>query len=1492
MKIINLATLLKKGLGLGRNKNITLEYIPMFSRKSIISFAAVILSVFVLAGCGGSEVESGQVLTTCDVPNIPNPSGPGCVPPPPIVCPPPTVPNATNDGCVVGFNPELPLPVAFPGPDQAVLYYNRAAVGADNSPNDSSYEGYRLHTWSNDACDAYADPDTAWENGRVHTGIDPTYGAYWILDLKPGYAATPGACHNFIIHIGTDDAGKEMGGGDFKGKLQQPEDERFARMNFTFSGVPTIYEFPIDSLGEQPVSIDGAQAHWLDATTFLWDVDFGVVDNVKLHYSEDASLEVTLETGLNGTVVDLMEIDLTDEQRAIAPHLSSLPAFVGDWTEDDAKAVLKTQAVLGAYNNEGKLVAATRIQIPNVLDQLYTLGENDADEAQLGPVYTDSGIEARVWAPTATNVALKLYGADKRLQSTNPMTYDQATGIWTYVGSMDLDRQLYRYEVTVFHPEDDKIEVLDVTDPYSVGLALNGRFSQFVNLEDEDLKPDGWDTHVIPTIADPEDAVIYEGHIRDFSALDMSTSEANRGKYLAFTEKDSAPMQHLATLAEKGLTHFHMLPANDIATINEDTSRTVDFSSTVQQVCALKPTAEICRDNTPRDITIGELYNSYNVLSEPGAAQALSQQLRDIDQFNWGYDPKHFNAPEGSYSSEPDGVARIIEMRAMNQALHEIGLRVVLDVVYNHTNASGLFENSVFDKVVPGYYHRYEVDSGSIVRETCCDDTEPRNRMMEKFMEDSLLLWTEHYKFDGFRFDIMSQATKETMVDLYAKVREIDEDNYFYGEGWTRQDRGYEQANQINMAGTEIGTFNDRIREGIRRGNIFYNGSRNSRLGADGETSLTTALNDQDIVKMSMAGTLTDFILETSGGNATETRSLGGYALDPADIINYVSKHDNESLWDQYNYNLPANLTLEERVRAQNIGIGIPMLSQGIPFLQMGGDFLRSKSMDRNTYDSGDWFSRTDFTFETNNWNVGLPLAEDNRGMWDTISTFMFSPERAASMSHIEFAKEVFQEYLSIRSSSKLFRLTTAEDIKARIGFHNIGSRQQQGLIVMSLDDGVTPNSDVMLEDLDPMHDAIVVVVNTGYEEKSIEVLTASGFELHDILIGSVDPVVRDAFFSEGADDSGNGTFTVPALTTAVFVKPQGMERGYGLSSFATSGAPDVVPFGDTAVFLRGQMNDWGEADQMTYKGDGIYEVAIPLTGATTYAFKVASSDWSSVDYGNNAAPDVTEGLEKEVFSGQGNMTFTPAVDATYVFSFNASDTGAATLSIVNEEPYVGNPIFLRGGMNGWGLDNEFNYDGGRLYSVAVPLDAQQYEFKVANEGWAAPNLGAFSEDDADDLIVLGQDLPLTENGSNIFIDVEEAGNYVFIFDSTNLDEPKIRVFNEQFFGASTVFIRGSMNGWGESDPLVYQGAGVYSVNINLDGSDVAFKVATSDWATVNLGATSEETSAVNIGEAKVLFQDGNSANLTIQAPASGLYQFTVIGPDAKAPTVTVTPVN
>ena len=1459
---------LKKGRGLAKLFSFDLEFI-MFNKIPAWRAIAIVFAVLVMAGCGGSGVESGtNQLLVCDVPEIPNEQGTACVPPPPIQCDAPLVPNETNDACVVGADPTLPDPVFFPAENQAVLYYNRAAVDADNSNNDPAYEGWRLHTWNNDQCDAYADADTDWSAGRTHNGVDPNYGAYWILDLKDGY----GDCHNFIIHIGTDDAGKEMGGTDFQGSLIQ-DDETFVRMNFTLSGEPIIFEYPIMSLGPQPVDIEGMSAHWLDANTLLWDAP-DAVSMVKLHYSAAADLETSLDAGINGTAVELMSTTLTEEQSARAPHLANMMAWEGTWSVDDAKTVLTTQAVLGGYNSEGVLVAATGIQLANAIDAVYTSGEADADEAQLGAVYTDSGITAAVWAPTAQSVKLLTFNDNKTQSGSMDMTRDDASGVWRYEGDMSLDRTLYRYEVVVYHPVTGKLETLEVTDPYSVSLSTNGRFTRFVNLADDDLKPEGWDDHHVPVVANPEDAVIYEAHIRDFSALDMSTSAENRGKYLAFTEEGTAPVMHLESLVDAGLNYIHLLPANDIATIEEDPSDTVDLYDTVADLCRLNSDAAVCTEESESALLI-DVFNSYDPLAQAAKAQELANDMRGYDTFNWGYDPHHFNAPEGSYASSAEGVERIVEMRAMIQALHEMGLRVALDVVYNHTNASGVFSKSVLDKVVPGYYHRYETDSGAIVRETCCDDTEPRNVMMEKLMHDSLLIWTEHYKYDSFRFDIMSQASRATMVRLREAVQAIDSDNYFYGEGWTRIDRGYEQANQLNMAGTEIGTFNDRIREAIRQGNIFTPES-------------DSLLYDQDRVKMSLAGTLKDYVLETSSGVAGATSNLGGYADDPADIINYVSKHDNETLWDQLNYTLPSDISLYERVRAQNVAIGLPLVSQGIPFLQMGGDFLRSKSMDRNTYDAGDWFNFVDFSYESNNWNVGLPLAQDNQGRWAEMGEFVYSPERAAGMSDIQYASAVFNELLSIRTSSPLFRLTSAEQIIDRIGFHNLGARQQRGLIAMSIDDGVMPDSEEVREDLDMMHDAIMVVVNTGYEEKSIAVNTATGFELHTAQMNSVDADVRGAYFTEAED--GNGSFTVPAMTIAVFVKPQMGAQGYGLSSFATSGAPDVVPYGETAVYLRGDMNGWSTNDAFTYKGNGVYEVAVMLEAGNTYGFKFASEDWATVNYGaaSGAESVVVEGEAKVLAQTNDNLSFTPSVTATYLFTIDATEPTAPVLTVVNEEPYVGTTVYLRGAMNGWGTDDAFTYQGGRIYTFARNIDAGTYEFKVASEDWSTVNFGAISGDDADKAVSVGVTVPLAATNDNLVLTIDESDRYVFVFDVTTLDAPTISVYKEDFFGNTPVYLRGGMNGWGTDSQFIYQGEGVYTVQVELSAGSAEFKVASEDWATINLGNPNDAASNVVVpGEAKVLGSSNN--NLMIDVTDAGTYEFRVSGPNGAMPSLTVT---
>lgn len=1424
------------------------------STQQISTFGKLItvaLFSLMVSACGGSDSpKTGQVLLTCDVPMVPDATGASCIAPEPIQCDAPTVPDALNEMCIVGVDPDAPTASFIPSETQAVLYYNR---GID--ANISEYNEYKIHNWNDPTCDAYADDSLAasWSNGLSHTGIDPVYGAYWVFNLKENF----NECGHFILHKGTDDAGKEFGGGNWKMPLKQ-DDKTYQRMNFTFSGVGSIFEYPVVSLGEQALKITDIAGHWLDANTFAWNA--ADVITAKLHYSATAGIATDSENNgqVNGTTLELTSVDLTDEQKAAAPLVADWPAYSVNLTVDEAKAIVKNQLVLVGYDAEDIPMAATYVQADLILDDLYTQGDNDADEATLGLVYENGLVSVSVWSPTAQDVNLKVYDSEKNLTATHDMSEDPATGIWSYQGDASLDRQFYRFELSIYHHQNQEVELIESTDPYSVSLSTNGEYSQFVNLNDEDLQPDGWDGHVVANIENYEDAVIYEGHIRDFSINDQSTSVENRGKLLAFTELDSAPMQHLKTLADNGLTHFHMLPANDITTIDEDADNIIDLDSTVLDLCKKNFEAEPCYKGID-DQTLRSVLESYD--SSTDDAAKLMAVVRNYDSFNWGYDPKHFNVPDGIYASNPDGVTRIKEMREMIKGLHDTGLRVVLDVVYNHTNSAGLWDNSVLDKIVPGYYHSRNITTGSVINDTCCSDTALEHKMMNKLMVDSLKQWTTQYQFDGFRFDIMSHGSKAQMLAARDAVQALDPDNHFYGEGWSREhERGFEHADQENMAGSEIATFNDRLRDGVRSAALFNNED------SDG------AFSQQDIVKLGMAGTLTDYVLKNFNGTDAAGSAFGMYAKDPADVINYISKHDNETLWDQLQFKLDTSMSMDERVRAQNVSQSIVLLSQGIPFLQMGGDFLRSKSLDRNTYDAGDWYNLVDFTLTDNNWNKGLPIDKGGRSNDDLIH-LATTPEAKVYNSEMMFASSVFNEFLSIRASSPLFRLTTADDIINRVGFHNIGKNQTQGLIVMSIDDGAE------FADLDANYDAVVVIVNGSNSEQTHTVATAVDFNLHPSLATSVDSTVASASFNAGENE---GSFTVPALTTAVFVKTQGEAQGTGLSAYATAGAPDVVPYGDTIPYVQGDMNSWLPTDAFTYQGGGVYQANIELSAAS-YSFKISNNDWEIINLGGPEGSILTEG---ETFNlsatDNDNLSITIELDGTYIFELDASDISAPTLTVKNEDPFVGTTVFLRGGMNGWGETDVMTHIGGGIYQGTFTISAQTHSFKIASADWSTVNLGANSADEA---ITEGEVLTLLSGSSDNFsMAFTEAGDYTFHVDASNINEPMLSIYKAEMYAGTPVFVKGSMNGWGAVDELSYLGNSSYSVEIDLNAEAYEFKVADADWSNVNMGAGS--SNIVTVGSAAEIVQGGGNLSLTIAE--AGTYIFTVAGPSPQAPTVTL----
>jgi pullulanase len=1224
--------------------------------------------------------------------------------------------NATTDSILVE-----------PAANQAVIYYKRA---------DGDYNGWGLHLWEPSGAtfkpDAYLSATgTEWTNPLPAAGVSQTYGAYYIVNL--GSADWTG--FNFIMHNGDN---KDLGG----------LDHSFVRSTmgndlFTFAGNGTLFPDPLENA---PVTIEGAKAHWITDKV----IAFNAGGTVRLHYSDTAAIELDATSGelTGGTAVELTSTTVTDAIRAAFPHLAAYAM----WTVPDSvdtKAILKQQLIVTDTNASARLTAATKVQTRGALDAIYATA---AGAASLGATTAGTTTFA-LWAPTARDVSVLLYDSSKTLVSTHPMTEDAASGVWTFASSADETGNFYRFKVTVYHYLLDSVETFTVTDPGSLSLSTNSEYSQVVDLDDGSLMPADWVASGADSsykVSDPQDIVVYETHIRDFSASDSAGTPTLNGKYLAYTETDRASVQHLQALKNAGLTHVQVLPAFDIATINEDADAQINLSNTKAELCAVKASASICANNAIADsATIASIMASFDPAT--GDAQALANDMRELDAFNWGYDPYHYTTPEGSYATDPNGTARILEFRSMVKALHDMGLSVVMDVVYNHTNASGNAEKSVLDKIVPGYYHRLNVDSGAVENSTCCDNTSTESRMFQKLMEDSLVVWARDYQVDSFRFDLMGHHPKQGMLDALAKVRAVRSNVYFYGEGWNfgevADDARFEQATQANMAGTQIGTFSDRLRDAVRGGGPFdgEDSLRSNQGFANGLYTLPNELSGQtetvkarllalsDNIRVGMAANLADFVLVDAAGGTAQGSGLDyngqptGYAADPADIINYVSKHDNQTLWDINQYKIATGTTTADRVRMQMLGLSLPLLSQGIPFIHMGSDILRSKSMERDSYDSGDWFNQVDFSYARNNWNAGLPNAGKDAANWPLISEILADGEAQPTDADIAVAAGVFQDLLAVRSSSPLFRLRTASDVKSRVDFRNTGPDQIPGVVVMTIDDGTG------LADLDPAADALVVVVNASPLEHTVTVDGASGFTLHPLQTSGTDPVVATSVVS------GND-FTVPALTSAIFVKTQFGAQGSGLPVTAKD-LSAIPPLGSTTAYVRGDMNGWGTTNAMSFSSNGMYATTISLD-AGTYDFKIADSGYSAVNFGA-ADGTVTPGVALTLEFNGGNLSVTLEARSSVTFAVDFSDTSAPLMTVTvtalescdlqadsDSAGPLSSPLALRGAHSSWNwsTDYQLTYKGNNTYQVAFTNVDLSGGFKLAanTDNWD-PQVIAYS---------------------------------------------------------------------------------------------------------------------------------------------------------------------
>ncbi|MDO0928004.1 pullulanase-type alpha-1,6-glucosidase [Streptomyces sp. TG1A-8] len=967
---------------------------------------------------------------------------------------------------------------AYPAQDtgRAVLHYHRA---------DGDYDGWGLHVWTGAAT------PTDWSDPLEPVDTD-AYGAVFEVPLAPG------ATHlGYILHKGDDkdlptNRSLDLTADGHEVWLLNGRDEHL---------------LPQPAGGAAALDLTTSKAVWIDRDTVALDGVEGAA-STQLLYSHDGSIAVE-----DGTLTSdderwlrLAKTTLTDAQKARFPHLEDYTAWSVDPRDRDrVREALTGQVVASQRAANGAVLAATGVQVAGVLDDLYA----GATRAALGPVFHDGRPTLSVWAPTARSVRLDLDGR------AVPMRRDAATGVWSVTGPASWRNRPYRYVVRVWAPSVRKVVTNEVTDPYSVALTADSERSVLADLDDGSLAPAGWAGLRKPAAVPLKDARIQELHIRDFSVADPTVPAGDRGTYLAFTDRDGDGSRHLRELARSGTSHVHLLPAFDIATIPE------------------KRAGQAVPDCDPAS------YPADSERQQECVARTAAQ-----DAYNWGYDPYHYTVPEGSYATDPDGTARTVQFRRMVQALNGDGLRVVMDVVYNHTAAAGQADTSVLDRIVPGYYQRLLAD-GSVADSTCCANTAPENAMMGKLVVDSIVTWARQYKVDGFRFDLMGHhpranilAVRKALDALTVAEDGVDGKKIvLYGEGWNfgevADDARFVQATQKNMAGTGVATFSDRARDAVRGGGPFdadpgvqgfasglYTDPNSSAANGTEAEQKARLLHYQDLIKVGLTGNLARYRFtgtdgeEVTGAGIDYNGAPAGYADAPGDALAYVDAHDNETLFDALAYKLPASTSAADRARMQVLAMATAALSQGPALSQAGTDLLRSKSLDRNSFDSGDWFNAIHWNCaDGNGFGRGLPMGADNRAKWPYAKPLLTTV--TVGCPQITGASAAYRDLLRIRTTEPAFFLDTAAQVQDRLSFPLSGRDETPGVVTMRLGD-------------------LVVVLNATphRQEQRIGALAGTRYLLHPVQAAGADAVVRTSAYA-----AGTGTFTVPARTVAVFTR-------------------------------------------------------------------------------------------------------------------------------------------------------------------------------------------------------------------------------------------------------------------------------------------------------------------------------------------------------------------
>jgi len=592
-------------------------------------------------------------------------------------------------------------------------------------------------------------------------------------------------------------------------------------------------------------------------------------------------------------------------------------------------------------NNRLRTIFASRINVMKKIILILSLIATTMAKAQkskydsypvyngndLGLTYSKAKSTFRIWAPTAKSVTLNLYTGNIEVPVRKEMRKD-LNGTWTFTLGGDMKGLQYAFQV-----KNDSSQLLPVPDPYVKAVTVNGHKGVVLDLKE--TNPKDWQKDKSPVFKNKTDAIIYELHVRDAS-IAAGSGINNKGKFLGLTETGTKNKDGLSTgldhLKELGVTHIHLLPSYDFNSVDE---------------------------------------------SKPDSAQ-----------YNWGYDPQNYNVPEGSYSTNAGNpVARIKEFKQLIQSFHSNGLRVVMDVVYNHT---ALTEGSNFNQLVPGYYYRQTKDGKFSDATACGNETASERPMMRKFILESMKYWVQEYHIDGFRIDLMGVHDIETMNIISKELHKIKPDILLYGEGWTAGASPLPDSlralKKYAYKLDRIAVFSDDIRDGIK-GSVFEHEDKGFASGKPGM---------EESIKFGVVAACKHPQLDYSKVNY----SKAPYAAEPYHTISYSECHDNHVLWDKLKISAK-DASEEQRKEMHKLALSIVLTSQGISFLHAGTEFLRSKKGVENSFKSPDSINAIDWDLKSINKDV------------------------------FDFVKYLIQ----MRKEHPAFRMKTAKDIAANIHF-------------------------------------------------------------------------------------------------------------------------------------------------------------------------------------------------------------------------------------------------------------------------------------------------------------------------------------------------------------------------------------------------------------------------------------------------------------------------